>query len=796
MRKQKRIPAFLLVLAILYGLAIPASAEYKDVIDITGAAAGGTTFVDYEDYTHTLSNPIQYILKAGDFYELPKNSDYESSDYDICSSTFDGKRQVLVVPTGTVLTMDGKVNFWDVLCAKVDERSGAWSLGKCGLPSNYPGEGVPSYTFSDSSTFYQCHFTLRGNNADETGQVYIYTLGPNGGFKAPGTSTTPATPDIPTTPVVTQQPTSGTGAKESPITVDPNAEAWGVDNSGLNNYTKYGRTVGSYLYQRPDGLLTRVHLIGTGAIVEVYDQNFQLLSTKQISVDANLMSGGFFAGANYNFLIGGLRNPNESDSQEVIRVMKYSKDWEFLGEASLKGANTTVPFSSGSLRCAEYNGFLYIRTCHQMYKSSDGKNHQANMNVIIRQSDMEIIENHGSGGYVSHSFNQFIIAGEDGTIVTLDHGDAYPRAAVLQRYQKRTDGWLHCEEEINLQEFPGATGDNETNASIGGLTESSSCYLAVGNLGTSPTSSRDVMLYSIGKSNFTSSAVRTVKLASYLGTATTGTTPQIVKISDNRFLVLWNERNNKGGLFSETGEYKLRYVFVDGSGNQTGAVQNGTGSLSDCQPILINGKVVWYSGVAFDNPTFYSLDASTGALTSQKVISGNPFTDVPDNAYYHDAVLWALKNGVTTGVTANQFQPKAACTRGQVVTFLWRAMGSPEPKTTSNPFTDVPSSSAFYKAVLWAYENQITSGSTPTTFNPKGTCTSGHVVTFLWRAEGQPAAAKPSTIAQKYPGAYYTDAVAWADSKGLLAETATAFNPSAQAARADIVTYLYHDLKG
>lgn len=167
------------------------------------------------------------------------------------------------------------------------------------------------------------------------------------------------------------------------------------------------------------------------------------------------------------------------------------------------------------------------------------------------------------------------------------------------------------------------------------------------------------------------------------------------------------------------------------------------------------------------------------------------FTDVVPGSYYEDAVKWAVDNGITNGVTATQFQPGATCTRGQVVTFLWRAKGCPEPGSRSNPFTDVAASSPFYKAILWAAENGITTGNTPTTFNPSGTCSSGHVVTFLWRAKGKPAVAGSSALAATNPGMYYTDAVAWADGAGLLEGTGTAFSPANRSPRADIVTYLY-----
>ena len=178
---------------------------------------------------------------------------------------------------------------------------------------------------------------------------------------------------------------------------------------------------------------------------------------------------------------------------------------------------------------------------------------------------------------------------------------------------------------------------------------------------------------------------------------------------------------------------------------------------------------------------------------AEDVTPTNPFTDVPADAYYHDAVLWALRAGVTTGVSATTFAPMATCTRGQVVTFLWRAFGKPEPQTTENPFTDVSETSAFYKAILWAYENGITSGVTADTFNPGGTCSSGHVVTFLWRANGKPAATGDSMLAAAYPDRYFTDALAWADSAGLLSGTGSALVPADNSPRADIVTYLYRN---
>ena len=170
------------------------------------------------------------------------------------------------------------------------------------------------------------------------------------------------------------------------------------------------------------------------------------------------------------------------------------------------------------------------------------------------------------------------------------------------------------------------------------------------------------------------------------------------------------------------------------------------------------------------------------------------FSDVPEGAYYVDAVNWAVDNGVTNGVSATNFAPADICNRGQVATFLWRANGSPEPVTTENPFTDVDPSSAFYKAILWAAENGITAGTSESTFSPGNPCTRAHVVTFLWRAQGRPAPSGEGSLADSFPQGYYTDAVRWADAAGLLNGTGEAFTPSALCPRADIVTYLYRNL--
>lgn len=173
----------------------------------------------------------------------------------------------------------------------------------------------------------------------------------------------------------------------------------------------------------------------------------------------------------------------------------------------------------------------------------------------------------------------------------------------------------------------------------------------------------------------------------------------------------------------------------------------------------------------------------------------NPFTDVPSNAYYYDAVLWAVKQGITSGTSATTFSPNASCTRAQTVTFLWRAAGSPAPKDGTNPFMDVRSDSYYYDAVLWAVEQGITSGTSATTFSPDAAVTRAQTVTFLYRAAGSPPTLVTSSFLDVDENAWYAGPVQWAVAQEITNGTsASTFAPDAGCTRAQIVTFLYRDM--
>ncbi len=171
----------------------------------------------------------------------------------------------------------------------------------------------------------------------------------------------------------------------------------------------------------------------------------------------------------------------------------------------------------------------------------------------------------------------------------------------------------------------------------------------------------------------------------------------------------------------------------------------------------------------------------------------NPFCDVTPEKFYYEAVLWAVEQGITTGTSATQFSPHGICTRAQVVTFLHRAAGSPEPANVSNPFTDVDERDYYYKAVLWAVEKGITTGAGETVFDPKGACTRAQVVTFLHRAAGSPVPVNTdASFGDISPEKYYYQAVLWAVEQSITTGTSpTAFSPQSGCTRAQIVTFLF-----
>ena len=204
----------------------------------------------------------------------------------------------------------------------------------------------------------------------------------------------------------------------------------------------------------------------------------------------------------------------------------------------------------------------------------------------------------------------------------------------------------------------------------------------------------------------------------------------------------------------------------------------------------------WFSDKALNKAvTSVKLTANTTVYAKWTQNGGtaqNPFVDVKEGAYYYDAVLWAVEQKITSGTSATTFSPDASCTRAQMVTFLWRAAGSPKVENGKNPFTDVKADAYYYDAVLWAVEKGVTSGTSATTFSPDATVTRGQTVTFLYRNAGSPEVSGTMPFTDVEADAYYAKAVQWAVQQKITTGTSeTTFSPMSDCTRGQIVTFLY-----
>jgi len=408
-------------------------------------------------------------------------------------------------------------------------------------------------------------------------------------------------------------------------------------NVSTNDYRVWSKTVNSYLYENPDKSVTRVEYIGNRkVIVETY-QSGQLTSSKTIDAELDIF-GGFYHGDNYNYLVYGAQNLNDSDDVEVIRVVQYDKDFNRIASKSIQAVNTYIPFDAGSLRMTEAAGKLYIYTCHEMYQSSDGLHHQSNMTFVLNEETLEIVDSYfdvmniAQAGYVSHSFNQFIKT--DGkSIYRVDHGDAGPRAVSITKCD--VGGSITSVSYRLLLNINGPYGANATGVSVGGLELSANNCIVVGN---SVEQSDENTYNSNGTRNIFVSVtdkelntMQTKWLTSYTDQDNiTVRTPQLVKIDEAHFLVMWEEYNE---ISRKT---VAKVTTIDEDATVTSPVRVIRACLSDCQPtVTADGKVVWY--VTDDSSlVFYSL-APFALNQTQDIVYGDVNGDGEVNVL--DAVL-------------------------------------------------------------------------------------------------------------------------------------------------------------
>lgn len=395
-----------------------------------------------------------------------------------------------------------------------------------------------------------------------------------------------------------------------------------------NEYLRYYATVvNSYLFENSDGTFTRVENINKNIVVENYTSDGKKISSQSVDFELELF-GGFFKGKDANYFVFGQKNPKYDDNVEVVRVVKYSKDWYRISEASLYGANTHIPFDAGSLRMIENEGKLYVHTSHEMYAESDGINHQANLTFVVDEINMKITDsnyqilNIGQSGYVSHSFNQYIQS--DGQyIYRVDHGDAYPRAVALTKAGlsniKRVDYTLPFT-------ISGNVGNNYTGVCIGGFELSeNNCLIAGKSIDQENNESNSVNIFLTVTSKDLNSS-KTIWLTGYTADDNFSIgNPHLVKYDDDTFVVIWHEIHEESTL--------LKYVTVNSEGEKTEEIKSVKVEdyyiLSDCKPVkFTDGTIKWYSS---DNESvsLYTLDLNLPEIVKGD-INGDTKCDVAD----------------------------------------------------------------------------------------------------------------------------------------------------------------------
>lgn len=383
-------------------------------------------------------------------------------------------------------------------------------------------------------------------------------------------------------------------------------------NGGANDYSYYGSTVKSYLVRIDSGYMRfQANAVSGGYLVEYFDDGFNLTAQRTVAEELSVF-GGFYTDGTNHFVASGLNNPDESAEVECFRVTKYDLEWNRLGSCGLYDCDTYAPYHAGSARIDKLDGKLIVRTCHKMYLRSDGYRHQANFTLLV---DIEAMTMTGTTtlAYASHSFNQYIKT-EDGYIITVDHGDAYPRSVYLN-VSKQSGSYFSKKISANVLEIAGDDGNNYTGVTVGGLEIAQNTYLtAIASVkqdeNYNKTKTKNIYVAVTDK---TSGETVLKQFTSFEDGETGAATPQLVKLENDRFGLMWMETD------------VVKYVLIDGNGNSLTEIAELSGTtLTDCQPLAVDGKAVWYYYNS-NEITFCTLDMQSGSYTEKTVNTGHSF---------------------------------------------------------------------------------------------------------------------------------------------------------------------------
>ena len=615
---------------------------------------------------------------------------------------------------------------------------------------------------------------------------------------------------------------------------------------------------------------------GQYLLVEDYDKDFKILKSRRVKLELSRF-GGLHFGKDAIYLVFGVDNYDEDDNAEVMRIVKYSKQWKRISSASVKRnkdltfSDTVNVFNWGGFDTAEVNGKLYIATAHHGYKDpSIGRSHTGLFMVCLDTKTMKAVEARTDQ---FHSFDQHFAVLDKDNIFLLEDSEG-GRCTKVSRFKEAKPAYGL---EYTVLEYGGQRTSSTaiaTYASTTGIALSNSNVITVG---TSIDQTKYDSVVS-GKTQAVYKVYMTITpldnlysdKVSFKWISTGGKSCQnarFVKIDNNRFAVLWKTE----------AERETHYRFFDGNGKSLTEEFTIYSDLTHCKPVVRERKVV-FCGLDEDDFVFYSIDSKTGKAsktgydnsgkkysvndiggpislnkTSAALACGKDLTlkatltgisskvkwkssdtkvatvdsngkvtakmagkvtvtatagdhkatcfvqvlykDVTDSGdFWYDPTYYLTDAGVVKGYdNQTKFKPANKCTRAQMVTFIWRLEGSPEPEASTCKFTDVKKGDYFYKACIWGNENHIVEGYKDGTFGPQIVCARKHAVTFLWRLADKP---EPKTKTNKFKDVkksdYFYKATLWASEKKILAgyDDGT-FRPNGDCLRRQMVTFLY-----
>ena len=537
-------------------------------------------------------------------------------------------------------------------------------------------------------------------------------------------------------------------------------------NTSANEYSgDFSTPSSSYLYSEGNALI-RVEHCDARLIVEHYNSEFKITALKQIDLDQGFpLWGAVFPAKQFNYVILGSENIEEKQNKAIIRVIQYDKNWNRLSYGDLYDSNVSTPFEAGNIRFSEIGDYIYVHTSRLMYKSSDGVRHQSSFTFGFSQHDLKSVQALNIN-YVGHSFNQYILADSDNNLLLWDHGDGYPRAAVLRKLEGNSFSFKEAG-RISMQDIPGLAGYNLTGLFLGGIAETTSGYISTytydGEGGNRPpyylSHIYDVYICYTPKNNFTKQGSNIVKIDNIGGTI--NGVPFVVPDGLNGGYILW--ASGVAGAGSTLNH--ISYCHYSSTG-ELSAVTTIYGSLSDCQPIFFNGNVIWYTT---DNsrPVFYVLN--------QNGVKRYPYEigDVFENSWYYNDVHSVFNNCLMDLKDNSLFFPNENATRGCVIESLFRLSGIPE-------ILYVPSNgSMFGPAAFWGNQTGLMNGYGNGELGEEDPITREQLAALLYRYASMIKKSNPSiNIETRADFTGYsdytkvsnwaTDSMSWAISVGLI----------------------------